>query len=39
MKKILKDTVSLVPPQDFDANKFDEENNAAKRMEEDVKNK
>lgn len=34
----MADTVLLVPPDDFDANKFDMENNALKKQIEEKKN-
>ena len=37
MKSILKDTDKLVPPKDFDYDKLDEENQAAKEREEELK--
>ena len=37
MKQILQDTVKLEPPKDFDYNKLEEENEAAKRREEERK--
>ncbi len=37
MKEILGDTLLLVPPNDFDYNKLEEENEAAKKREEDKK--
>lgn len=32
IQRLLSDCTLLVPPQDFDPNKFDEENNAAKKQ-------
>ncbi len=31
LKNVLKDCCILSPPEDFDPNKFDEENNSAKK--------
>lgn len=38
LKQLMADTVLLVPPDDFDANKFDMENNALKKQIEEKKN-
>lgn len=38
MQRLLGDCALLVPPENFDPNKFDEENNAAKRQIEEKKN-
>jgi hypothetical protein len=38
LKELLKDTIQLVAPEDFDPNKFDEENNAAIKQLEEKKN-
>ena len=37
MKEILSDTLELVPPKDFDYTKLEEENEAAKRRDEEKK--
>lgn len=38
LKNVLKDCYLLTPPEDFDPNKFDEENNVAKKQQEEKKN-
>lgn len=38
LKNVLKDCCILSPPDDFDPNKFDEENNVAKKQQEEKKN-